>query len=73
MPETTQTGPPGPWYRVAYLARIFDLGERAVWQWVADGRLPSPRRMGRRWTRWPKDEIDALLAKWRGEPKGGAA
>ncbi len=54
----------GPWYRVEDMVRLFDVTERCIWTWVSQGRLPQPRRIGRRWTRWPKEEIDALLRGW---------
>jgi len=56
--------PESPWYRVEDLARLFDVGERCIWTWVAEKKLPEPRRHGSRWSRWPKEEIDGLLARW---------
>lgn len=53
-----------PWYRLEDMMRLFDVSARTVWTWTAAGKLPQPRRKGRRWTRWPKDEIDALLVRW---------
>lgn len=48
-------------YTVADVARILDVTERTVWKWTAEGRLPEPIKMGERWTRWRKEEIDGLL------------
>ena len=53
-----------PWYRVEDLARLFDVKKRCIWEWVARGRLPKPRRIGKGWSRWPRAEIDSLLARW---------
>lgn len=54
----------GPWYRLADMCRLFDVGERCIWTWVSKGKLPQPCREGRRWTRWPREEIDELLRRW---------
>jgi predicted DNA-binding transcriptional regulator AlpA len=62
--EDGARGGEGPWYRLDDMCRLFDVGERCIWTWVANGRLPKPRRVGRRWSRWPRAEIDTLLAKW---------
>lgn len=54
----------GPWYRLADMCRLFDVGARCIHTWVSQGKLPQPRRKGRRWSRWCRAEIDALLQKW---------
>ena len=59
-----QGGPSNPWYSKADLAVLFGVGERTIEKWVATGQLPAPRKKGRKWTRWPKAEIDALLTDW---------
>lgn len=64
--------PDSPWYRVGDLCRLLDVGERCIWSWVASGRLPAPRRIGTRWSRWPREEIDQLLQSW-GLPKNRPA
>lgn len=51
-------------YSIADLMALFSVTDRTVWKWCASGRLPKPVRMGRKWSRWPKTQIDALLAEW---------
>lgn len=53
-----------PWYRLADVCLAFDISERTVWTWVSTGKLPEPQRRGKRWTRWPKCAIDAVLTAW---------
>lgn len=53
-----------PWYRKADLMALFGVTDRTIEKWVSMGRLPEPRKQGRGWVRWPKAEIDALLAEW---------
>ncbi|OAI54027.1 hypothetical protein AYO44_03860 [Planctomycetaceae bacterium SCGC AG-212-F19] len=53
-----------PWYKAEEVAVLFDIHQRTLWQWVAAGRLPAPRKVGRRWSRWPKEQIDQILETW---------
>jgi predicted DNA-binding transcriptional regulator AlpA len=55
-----------PWYRKSDLMRLFQISDRTVEKWAACGKLPEPVRKGRAWVRWPKSQIDALLAEWQG-------
>jgi predicted DNA-binding transcriptional regulator AlpA len=55
---------PSPWYSVSDMMRLFDVTDRCIWTWVSRGLLPQPRKQGRRWTRWVKEEVDALLKEW---------
>lgn len=55
---------PSPWYSMSDMMRLFDVTDRCVWSWVSAGKLPRPRKQGRRWTRWPKAEIDTLMETW---------
>lgn len=74
MPEEAPAleAPSSLWYRVAGLAALLDIHERTVWQWCASGLLPRPRRVGTRWSRWLKTEVDALLETWGKAPKAPA-
>jgi len=58
-----------PWYRKADLMRLFGITDRTVEAWVNRGRLPEPRRQGRGWVRWPRAEIDALIAELAKTPE----
>lgn len=51
-------------YTKAEMAKIFEVSVRTIETWTATGRLPSPRKVGRKWTAWVKAEIDALLVDW---------
>jgi len=53
-----------PWYDISDMMKLFDVTDRCIWSWVSRGLLPRPRKQGRRWTRWVKEEIDALLKQW---------
>ena len=53
-----------PWYTIGDMMRLFDVTDKTIWKWTAAGKLPEPRRHGRRWTRWVKSEVDELLVKW---------
>jgi predicted DNA-binding transcriptional regulator AlpA len=69
----THSGPrpaegPSPWYTISDMMRLFDVTDRCIWTWVRAGKLPEPRRQGRRWTRWPREEIDAWLKTWGAAP-----
>lgn len=67
MPARTR--PPSPesrFYHAADLAKLFDVCERTIWTWTAIGQLPKPIRKSRKWTAWPKEQIDELLRKWGG-------
>lgn len=68
MPKKPASSLECPWYSLADMVALFSVGERCIWQWSASGRLPKPVRMGRRWTRWYKPTVDALLRKWGGQP-----
>jgi predicted DNA-binding transcriptional regulator AlpA len=50
-----------------------DMSERAVWQWAREGRLPAPIRMGKRFVRWRKTDIDEFIERGCTMPTGGAA
>ena len=47
-------------YSVAEVAELFDISERTVYLWADVGHLPEPIRRPK-WTRWPKQQIDAVL------------
>lgn len=53
-----------PFYSKADLAVIFGVCTRTIEKWMTTERLPAPRKVGRKWTAWPKAEIDTLLADW---------
>src|SRR5262249_18917043 len=54
---------PSPWYTISDMMRLFSCSDKTVWKWTATGQLPAPVRKGRRWTRWPRETVDALLAR----------
>jgi predicted DNA-binding transcriptional regulator AlpA len=53
-----------PWYDISDMMKLFDVTDRCIWTWVSRGLLPKPRKQGRRWTRWVKEEVDARLKEW---------
>ena len=52
----------GVWLRDWEVGKAFGIGRSTVWDWVKYGILPQPVRFGRRTTRWPVSEIEALKA-----------
>jgi prophage regulatory protein len=38
------------------------LGRATVYEHVANGTMTPPIRIGPKWSAWPSDEIDAILA-----------
>ncbi len=42
------------------VANLLNVGRATVWRWVAEGRLPQPKRIART-TRWRLTEIEAFL------------
>jgi len=54
-----------PWYRKSDLMRLLQVSDRTIEKWTAMGRIPEPVRKGRGWVRWPKTQIDALIAEWQ--------
>ena len=49
------------WYDITDMMRLFDVCDRTIWKWVAQGKLPEPKRRGPKWSRWPRVIIDALI------------
>jgi len=51
------------WLRDWEVAKAFGIGRSTLWDWVKEGILPQPVRFGRRTTRWPGAEIEAVKRK----------
>ena len=39
------------------LARYFNTTRKTIWCWTKEGKLPSPRKLGKNTTRWCNREI----------------
>lgn len=59
-----QKGASSVFYSKEDLADMFGVCVRTIEKWTATGQLPRPRKKGRKWTMWPKAEIDLLLETW---------
>lgn len=60
-----------PWYSIEDMMALFDCCDRTIWKWVSTGKIPRPVRKGRKWSRWPKAQIDALIVEWGREGMEG--
>lgn len=49
--------------RARDVAVLVALSESEVWQRASDGRLPAPRVLGPKYTRWLLSEIEAWIAR----------
>jgi prophage regulatory protein len=48
--------------RIRTVCDRIGFGRSTVYEHISDGTLPPPIRIGPKWSAWPSDEIDALLA-----------
>jgi predicted DNA-binding transcriptional regulator AlpA len=55
------------WLTALDLAELLGVTDRCVWSWVKQGKIPRPVKRSRKWTRWHRDTINALMEKWRKE------
>jgi len=46
---------------VKEVAKMLGIGERTVWAWAAEGRVPEPLQLGRL-KRWRLEEIKQWIA-----------
>lgn len=68
------------WYTAEQLCALLSVKNPAtIFRWARAGKIPPPRRMGYRTSRWRADEMAVVLAEgaqapgtYAGEP-GGAA
>jgi excisionase family DNA binding protein len=49
------------WLRAREVAEMLGVSEDTVRDKAARGQLPQPRRLGPRWVRWHRVEIEQLL------------
>jgi len=40
------------------------VSKAIVWRWSAAGELPKPIHLPGRVTRWVREELDAVIARW---------
>ena len=45
------------------IAQALGISRMTVWRWAKAGRLPQPRKLGIRTTRWDSGEIQAVIHK----------
>jgi predicted DNA-binding transcriptional regulator AlpA len=45
------------WSSVKVLAAYYDCSEKAIWERSRNGKLPKPKKLGHRNTRWSNAEI----------------
>jgi len=57
---------------VKEVAVLLGVSARSVWRLVAAGDLPQPIRLGKRLVRWRRVHLEALVANWRADERGGA-
>jgi excisionase family DNA binding protein len=53
--------------RVPEVAILIGLSQRQVWTLIREGKLPTVRPPGIRALRVAREDVDALVARWRGE------
>ena len=45
------------WSSAKVLARYYGVSEKAIWDWARKGRLPEPKKLSPRNTRWSNAEL----------------
>ena len=45
------------------IAQALGVSRMTVWRWTKAGRLPQPRKIGERTTRWDSEEVMAAIQK----------
>ena len=45
------------WSSAKVLARYYGVSEKAIWDWGREGRLPGPKKLSHRNTRWSNAEL----------------
>lgn len=45
------------WSSAKVLARYYGVSEKAIWDWARKGRLPEPKKLSHRNTRWSNAEL----------------
>lgn len=45
------------WSSAKVLARYYGVSEKAIWDWAREGRLPEPKKLSHRNTRWSNAEL----------------
>jgi excisionase family DNA binding protein len=53
---------PGRFYTVVQLADLFMVGRLTIYNWIKDGKLPKPVRIGRQML-FPREAIERFIAK----------
>lgn len=51
----------GPRISLPELARLKKVDRTTVWRWIAAGKLPRPRKDGRRLNTWDYSEVSHIL------------
>ena len=54
-------------YKPSQVAELLGVAHSTIHRWMREGRLPPPLRPGPKTLRWPKETIDALIAKMYSE------
>jgi prophage regulatory protein len=47
--------------RIGHIQQRLGIGRTLTYEWVSEGLLPPPVRIGERLTAWPEHEIDAVI------------
>ena len=74
--RTTTKAPPEPTDQLMTAAQVADLlgiGQRSVWRWRSEGRIPAPVLLGPRTARWRLSAIEQWLTALEGADLDGAA
>ena len=59
--------------RVPDVAILLGISEREVWGMLQRGELPKVPVPGRRMTRVAREDVERLVARWRGRASDGSA
>ena len=55
--------------RARPLAELLGVHEITIWNWLRQGRLPKPIRIGRNTTCWRRADIETWLAQQEQQPR----
>lgn len=46
---------------VADITKNFGFASTTIWRWTKENRFPQPLRIGKRWTRWRKSDVEDFI------------
>ena len=57
--------PPHAWIRRETIMALASCSDYKLWEYVRNGELPTPTRVGKRNVAWLKEEVEAFLRRER--------